>query len=79
MHSLLIENLSVAEELDAKAMATICGGTSIQAVPHAAMSGSLTSIQASAVATADAPKGPSESISFGYGSLQVVYSQRHAN
>jgi hypothetical protein len=79
MHSLIIDNLSVAEELDAEAMAALCGGTSIQAAPYAAMSGSLTSIGASTVATADAPKGPSESVSFGYGSLQVVYSQQHAN
>jgi hypothetical protein len=79
MHSLIIQDLSVAEELDVQAMATLCGGTSIQAVPHAAMSGLLSSIGAGAVATADAPKGPSESISFSYGSLQVAYSQQHAN
>lgn len=79
MHSLTIENLSVAAELDAKAMATICGGTSIREMPHAAMSGSLTSIGAGAVATADAPEAPSESVSFNYGSLQVVYSPQHAD
>jgi hypothetical protein len=79
MHSLLIENLSVAEELDAEAIATIRGGTSIRGVPYAAISGSLTGIEAGAVGTADAPKGPSESVSFGFGSLQVVYSQQHAN
>ena len=75
MPSLTIENLSVAEELDAEAMATICGGTSIREMPHAAMSGSLTSIGAGTVATADAPEVPSESVGFNFGSLEVVYSR----
>ena len=75
MPSLTIENLSVAEELDAEAMAAICGGTSIREMPHAAMSGSLTSIGAGTVATADAPQVPTESLGFNYGGLQLAYSR----
>jgi hypothetical protein len=74
-----IENLSVAEELDAKATATIWGGMSLQAFPRAAMSGSLAQIGASTAAAADAPQAPKESVSFGYGSLRVVYTPQHAD
>ena len=75
MHSLIIENLSVAEELDVEAMATLCGGRSIQAMPRAATSGPLTSIGAGTVATADAPEVPTESLGFNFGGLQLAYSR----
>ena len=75
MRSLIIENLSVAEELDVEAMAAIGGGRSIQAMPHAVTSGALTSIGAGTVATADAPQVPSESLGFNFGGLQLAYSR----
>jgi hypothetical protein len=76
IHSVKIEDLAIAVELDPKAIAAIWGGTSSQAAPHATMSGSFTGIGASAVLTADAPKAPSETVSFNYGGLQVVYKQQ---
>jgi hypothetical protein len=78
MGSLIIENLSIVEELDVKTAATLCGGTSMRAGQSALMSGWSNSIGAGVVGTADAPTVPSESCSLNYSSLQIAYSQQNA-